>query len=329
MRRIAEPTDSERGGTAVIVAILMVVLLGFAAISIDVAKLYSERAQLQNGADAAALMVAQKCAKDKADTNCSEISPLAADFANLNSVDGLSNMKSIDLDKDNGTVRVTTGAKEAGGATNSVSLFFAGVLGIPSAEVSATSSVQWGTPSKGPVILPLAIAACKFNLDAAAGVGSEQVLELAVNGCGGIPGGFGWLKDSRDGETDGECGITVTVGTADHEGTWVYSDPGASMPSVCTADDLSKMNNQTVLLPLYAVAAGTGSGGEYYIKGFAAFHVTAYHFASASWQISGGQICNKCLRGHFVEYVSLSKALELGNTPDYGTSVVRLTIGEP
>jgi hypothetical protein len=89
------------------------------------------------------------------------------------------------------------------------------------------------------------------------------------------------------------------------------------------------MNNQTVLLPLYAVAAGTGSGGAYYIKGFAAFHVTAYRFASASWQISGGQICNKCIRGRFVEFVSLSKALELGNAPDYGTSVVRLTIGEP
>jgi hypothetical protein len=173
-------------------------------------------------------------------------------------------------------------------------------------------------------MLPLAIAECKFNMNPAAGAGSEQVLELAVNGCGGIPGGFGWLNDT----SDGECSITVTAGPADNEGTWVYSDTGASMPSVCTAADLSKMNNQTVLLPLYAATAGTGSGGAYYIKGFAAFHVTAYHFASASWQASGGQICNKCIRGRFVEYVSLSQALELGSAPDYGTTVVRLTIGE-
>jgi hypothetical protein len=236
-------------------------------------------------------------------------------------VDGLSNVKSIALDIPNRRVQVTAGAKEAGGTTNRVSLFFAGVLGIPSAEVTATSSVQWGTPSKGPTILPLAIAECKFNLDTAAGVGTEQVLELSVNGCGGIPGGFGWLKDT----TDSKCGITVTAGPADNAGTWVYSDTGASMPTECTATDLSKMNNQTVLLPLYAVATGTGSGGAYYIKGFAAFHVTAYHFASASWQTSGGQICNKCIRGRFVEFVSLSQALELGGARDYGTSVVRLT----
>ena len=36
MRRLAAPADGERGGIAVIVALLMVVLLGFAAISIDV-----------------------------------------------------------------------------------------------------------------------------------------------------------------------------------------------------------------------------------------------------------------------------------------------------
>jgi Flp pilus assembly protein TadG len=325
VRGLTVGVESDRGGISVIVAILMVVLLGFAAIAIDVAKLYSERAQLQNGSDAAALMMAQKCAKNESDPDCSASSPLAADLANKNAVDRLSNVKSIALDKTNRTVQVTVGAKETGSAPNNVSLFFAGVLGIPSAEVTATSRVQWGTPSKGGMILPLAIAECKFNMDSAAGLGSEQVLELAVNGCGGIPGGFGWLKDT----TDSSCGITVTAGPADAQGAWVYSDTGAPMPSVCTAADLSKLNNQTVLLPLYAVAAGTGSGGTYYIKGFAAFHVTAYHLSSASWQISGGQICNKCIRGHFVEFVSLSQALELGNTPDYGTSVVRLTIGGP
>lgn len=321
MRRVTSRADDERGGIAVIVAILMVVLLGFAAISIDVAMLYSERAQLQNGSDSAAFMLAQKCAKNENDLECSPTSSLAADLANKNAVDGLTNVRSITLDKPNRTVQVTAGAKEAGGATNSVSLFFARALGFTSVEVTATSRVKWGTPSKGTTMLPLAIAECKFNLDYAAGVGTEQVLELAVNGCGGIPGGFGWLKDS----TDSKCDITITTGTADNAGTWVYSDTGASMPSECTASDLSKMNNQTVLLPLYAVTAGTGSGGTYFIKGFAAFHVTAYHFASASWQLSGSQICNKCIRGRFVEYVSLSQALELGSSsPDYGATVVRL-----
>jgi Putative Flp pilus-assembly TadE/G-like len=323
VRRLGPSRNNERGAISVIVAILMVALLGFTAIAVDIGILYSERAQLQNGSDAAALFVAQKCATNLTDPGCSATSSLAGDVANKNALDGMSNIKSITLDTTNRIVSVAVGAKEAGSAPNKVSLFFARALGLTSAEVAATSRAQWGTPSKGTTILPLALAECKFNLDAAVGVGTEQVLELSVNGCGGIPGGFGWLKDT----TDSKCGITVTAGPADNAGTWVYSDTGASMPTECTASDLSKMNNQTVLLPLYAVATGTGSGGAYYIKGFAAFHVTAYHFASASWQTSGGQICNKCIRGRFVEFVSLSQALELGGAPDYGTSVVRLTIG--
>ena len=68
------------------------------------------------------------------------------------------------------------------------------------------------------------------------------------------------------------------------------------------------MNDQTVLLPLYDVATGNGSSGKYYIKGFAAFHVTGYHFASNSWT-SGGTIKNKTIRGYFVRYVSLVRRL--------------------
>jgi hypothetical protein len=84
------------------------------------------------------------------------------------------------------------------------------------------------------------------------------------------------------------------------------------------------MKDQTVLLPLYDVATGTGSSGKYYIKGFAAFHVTGYHFADISWT-SGGTIQNKTIRGYFVKFVSLSQAFELGNAPDFGASIVRLT----
>lgn len=317
MRRLAV-AEGERGGISVIVAILMVVLLGFAAISIDVAMLYSERAQLQNGSDAIALMMAQKCAKNDADANCSATSPLAADLANKNAVDGLSNVKSIDLNKTNRTVKVTAGAKESGRAANSVSLFFAKVLGLASTEVRATSNAQWGTPSKGTVLLPLAIAECKFSPDPS----YVQVLSLEVGGCGGIPGGFGWITDGRD----TKCSVQLTAGASNDSGIWFSSDTGASAPSVCSSTDISTLRDQTVLLPLYAVATGTGSSGKFYVKGFAAFHVTAYHFSDENWSLSG-TIPNKSIRGYFVKFVSLSQALELGGAPNYGTSVARLTAG--
>ncbi len=54
----------ERGAVAVLVALLIGcgVLTGMAALVVDVAQIYQERAELQNGADAAALGVAKSCA---------------------------------------------------------------------------------------------------------------------------------------------------------------------------------------------------------------------------------------------------------------------------
>lgn len=324
MRRLGTTTaDGERGAISVLVAILMVTLLGFTALAVDVGMLYAERTQDQNGSDAVALMVAQKCAKNINDVNCSTTSPLARSLANGNARDGASNIAALVLDKAARTVKVTVGAQEAGKTPNRVSLFFARALGFSSAEVTATSRVQWGTPSTGTILLPLAIAQCKLNLTPGSLAGAEQVLDMDSGGCGEIPGGFGWISDS-----DAKCGVTLSAGQANNSGVWFSSNTGASAPGECTAADLSKMNDQTVLFPLYDVATGNGSSGKYYVKGFAAFHVTGYHFASNSWSL-GGTLKNKTIRGYFVRYVSLSDAFELGAAPDYGTSIVRLTIGVP
>lgn len=323
MRRLTRRppgNDGERGAVSLIVALLLVTLLGFGAIAVDVGMMYSERAQLRNGADAAALAIAQKCSQNINNLDCSNTSPLAAGLNNGNALDGLSNIKSTVLDKAQGSVTVTAGAQEAGHAPNQVSLFFARVLGFNTAEVSASSTAQWGTPKKGPVILPLAIAYCKLNIPTGGIAGAEQVLDQSFNGCAGIPGGFGWIQG-----TGTKCSVTLTAGASSDSGVWFTSDTGASPPSGCTAADFSQMNNQTVLLPLYDIATGTGSNGKYFIKGFAAFHVTGYHFANISWT-AGPKVDNKTIRGYFVKFVSLAQAFELGQTPDYGTSIVRLTL---
>lgn len=319
MRRLKISQDKERGGISVIVALLLVVLLGFTAIAIDVGTLYSEKAQLQNGADAAALLVAQKCAKSEADPDCAATSTLAASVLSGNALDGRSNVKSLALDLPNRTVNVTAGAIEQGQEPNRVSLFFANALGISSTEVTASSRVQWGTPSKGRLILPLAIPLCKLDLMTGSPAGTQQVLDFDTGGCGEIPGGFSWIEDG-----DGKCGVTLTAGQANDPGIWFTTSTGASVPSPCTDSDVNTLNNQTVLLPLYDVATGNGSGGKYYVKGFAAFYVTGYKFESHSWT-SGGTIKNKTIRGYFVEFVSLAAALEIGSAPDYGATIVRIS----
>lgn len=75
LARLVQPRHAERGAVATIVAAMLGggVVLGFAALSMDVGSLMWERRQLQAGADAAALALAQTCATDRA--KCSAVDP--------------------------------------------------------------------------------------------------------------------------------------------------------------------------------------------------------------------------------------------------------------
>ena len=69
MSRARRRASEERGAAAVVLALLMVPMLGFAAIAVDIGALYAERARLQVGADAAAIAVAQDCSRG----NCGDM----------------------------------------------------------------------------------------------------------------------------------------------------------------------------------------------------------------------------------------------------------------
>lgn len=318
----------------------MVVMLGFAAISIDVAKLYSERAQLQNGSDSAALMIAQKCAKNEADPNCSAAAPMAPDLANKNAVDDVSNVKAIALDKPSRTAQVTAGAKEAGSTTNNVSLFFAGVLGIPSAEVSASSSVRWGSPVEGTTPFPLAFSVCQVfgMVDGATQLLQNHTSDANVDcprGPAGktVPGGFAWIVQST-----GQCGGLVNL-AVNQSG----SDTGNDGPSNCDAilnkwaAELSAGRPVTVLLPVYEDVSGSGSGASYDLLAFASFSVQGWAFSgadklpmvynNASSPDKNLQCKGDCrgIIGKFVNYVSLTDGYKLGPVSPYGATVVELT----
>lgn len=65
-RHVARRVRGEQGGVAVIVAILFsgMVIIGMLAVSVDLGNLAYERRQVQNGADATSLALAQACATD-------------------------------------------------------------------------------------------------------------------------------------------------------------------------------------------------------------------------------------------------------------------------
>lgn len=342
MRRMTSRTSrhgSEDGGVTVIVALLMVVLLGFTALAVDVGVLYSERAQLQNGADASAIAVAQKCARNLSDPECSAGSPMASSFANQNALDGMSNVQSISLDTAARKVTVQTSARETGAAANSVSLYFAQALGVTSAEVGARSSAEWGSPVKGPAVFPITVSICQVRGTA----GVMQLLQLHGKNSNAdcnygpsgaaVEGGFGGLK--QDG---GQCGALI-----DTAANTAGGDTGNNAPPNCEATlygwaaDMNAGKDVILLLPIFDSVTGTGTGAIYGLNTFAAFKVAGwkvgntglpYTFRNRSPEVPSALECREPCRGiigTFVEYVSLVDGYTLGPVKPDGVTIVGMT----
>ena len=70
-----------RGAVSVLVAVVLVVLVGFASLTIDVGHMYNVRSDLQDAADAASLAVAVQLSDDY---NLSALRAVAEQFANTN-----------------------------------------------------------------------------------------------------------------------------------------------------------------------------------------------------------------------------------------------------
>lgn len=340
MRRLVTVDNGERGGISVIVAVMMVALLGFAALAMDVGMLYAERAQLQNGADAAALGVAQKCASNEADPQCTGTSALAAELLNKNALDGLSNVKSLTVDKPNRRVTAVGGAQETGKPANQVSLFLSGVFGTTSTEVNAKTTVEWGSPSKGTTPFPLAISVCQVQgmVDGAAQLlrshSDTTADDCRPTGPSGalVPGGFGWIV-----QDPGVCGGYIDV--ALNKGG---SDTGNNGPVNCDAvlngwaAELTAGRDVVVLLPVFLSVTGTGSGASYDVESFAAFKVKGWKFSGGTTlplnfrntsTEAGSLACTGDCRGiigQFIKYVSLTDGYVLGAVSPYGATVVQL-----
>lgn len=314
---------AERGATAVIVGILLVPLIGGLAIALDVGALYAERAQLQNGADAAALAIAQDCS----DGVCDSASALAGDFTNNNANDGAANVLAPDIDMGNQTVTVTDSTRVAGTGQDAIQHPFAALLGITETTVGARATAQWGGISSGPAVLPLALSLCEFDLfgelnnEVKITIRYDENHPCTRDGVD-IPGGFGWLE-----QTAGTCSATVEA-----DGS-VPSEPGIDSPSGCDAT-LRALEDSTILIPVFDGSTGNGGPGIFHIYGFAAFHVTGWKFAGGNkfplvnvdhypgCDCSGGN--ERFIQGYFEEWVTLDGAYETGG-PELNATTVRLT----
>jgi Putative Flp pilus-assembly TadE/G-like len=310
-RRLRLRSGEERGATAVVLALLMVPMLGFAAIAVDVGALYAERARLQVAADAAALAVAQDCAHGA----CGDMVATASAMVAAN--DGAAGAAPPVLHTNPLSVTVQ--------GSTPVKHWFAPVLGYDATAVSASATVAWGAPGGGTAVLPLTFSICSFSQQvgglSSTTPGTVFFTKTDGTGCTGpsgnaVPGGFAYL------ETDpGKCQATSARNQRSPSST------GNSVPSVCTGADFSAWLGRVVLLPLYDAAGSTGNNAWYHVYGYAAFKLTGYYLGSNAYRTSP-QPCtgnDRCVAGYFVRYVDLSERFTYtSDGPSLGASILRL-----
>lgn len=331
---------ADRGAATVIVAILMVAVLGFAALAVDVGAMYAEKAQVQNGADATALAIAKDCARG---VNCAAAMAAPANrLADANANDGATGVFAVTKPNPT-TVRVETNTRDAGSGSDRFSLFFARVLGIDTAAITATAEASWGPPTSGST-LPWTISECVFRqyltssqraeLDATGNfTGDPTPTHILMRydentptypGCaaqnGYQPGGFGWL------ETADGCSADISLDAT------VQGQPGNHFPTAPECDAiLARIMGEPALVPLFNSATDGGGNTVYTLIGFAAFQVTGYKFGGPSvtnLDPAAPSCTGNCrgLQGYFARFVSLEESgATTGTVPNFGATAVFLS----
>ena len=202
-----------RGAVMIIVALIMAVLLGFAALAVDVGYLYATRNELQNIADGAALAAAgelgNQLSKGKTldDTGVKALIKDAAEkigkgnqaagkaiFSLGDEVEfgrwkdpALNSNGLFVTDDSPNAVRVT--ARRAGTGTNeAVKTFFAAIWGIYSVDVSARATAALLSPNK--MFPPIPVGISKYWFEYYNGVSCNQPIRFHPTG--GIESCAGW-----------------------------------------------------------------------------------------------------------------------------------------
>lgn len=364
LRVIRRMRRGDGGGIAVLFSILLAggVLLGMGALTMDVGRLYAEREELQSGADAAAVAVAELCARDGGACGAAPATT-AARYADTNARDGVSAVETLcgsagglepcppqpvnltacigDPPAGIGYVEVRTRSLLPGGSTllpPILSGTLAGNDGYAGSQVRACARAAWGSPLRGSG-LGLTVSVCEWR--SATGNGTsfapsppavpsssvERVLYLhsttAASHCPAGPSG----GDSPGGfgwldQYEGTCYTPVQA-----DGTY-GSDPGVSPSQACkTTFGNGRANRQVMLLPIFNAVNGTGTNTTYHLAGFAPFVITGYNLPglSAASSLTGQNHCHgsdDCVYGYFTRALIPARGTIGG--PDFGASIVSL-----
>jgi hypothetical protein len=300
-------TSDERGQVAVLMAVFLAVLVGAAAMAIDVGSWYRADQMAQATADAAALAGAQGLHLSTADA-----SALAEEYAVKNGGGDVEiSFSRRVVPNDLITVKV---ARPAPG-------YFSKLFGIDEVEVSARATARAGIPSAARGVAPIAVdeqhpmLQCRCwgeptqlslrNLhdpggsDAAAAFSLVNLDSLIDNGNTGAETLAEWLLEGYDGE--------LPLG--------IYrSAPSADFNSGHFRQAINARLGTELLFPVYRSITEGGSQAEYEVVAWVGFVPTSF--------TGGGS--RGTINGYFTQVIWHGLADETGTVPDLGVRTISL-----
>jgi hypothetical protein len=277
----------ERGQAIVLMTLSLVVIMGMAALVLDVGNWFHTKRRLQGTADAAALAGAQLLPNDSSGAQSQALA-----YANKNGGDVAgANIIVTSTVLPNDTISVRARRTDPG--------IFSGILGIASADIDARAKARVGPPTKARYVAPMVVD-CEHPL--IHNCDGDSIPDFGVNTTMdydpmGAPGAYGMLN------LDGGSG---TPGSSD-EAEWILrgfdkylglgnyrSDPGAKFSSSNIQDALEARRGTVLLFPVFRVLDGTGQNAVYEIIGWIGFHLTTF-------EVHGN---NATLHGYFTEFIA-------------------------
>ncbi|HET7855833.1 MAG TPA: pilus assembly protein TadG-related protein [Gaiellaceae bacterium] len=273
---------SERAQSAVITVVFMFALLSMAAAVLDVGSWYRAHRKLQANADAAALAGAQELPESVGRARLA-----AVDYADRN--DGAVVAGDVQFPGiENDTIEVTARRPAPG--------IFAKLFGLDSVKVRARAVARVGVLGRAKWAAPIAVDWRHEKLQCKPTPCFNDPTTIDFNKTG--PGAFRLINiDSSHGGTGSQDIGNWIEGGLDawmDKDRWYYSDPGLKPNSSHVIRALDIRDETELLLPVYDATRAQGAGFEYYVIGWAVFHVTGFTIngASKAW-----------IEGYFVDMI--------------------------
>jgi Flp pilus assembly protein TadG len=269
---------SDRGQATILTLVFLVVLLGMAALVLDVGSWYRADRATQSTADAAALAGAQALPSDPGNANT-----LALQYVTKNG-GGTSAVSLSTKFLTNDTVKVNV-SKPAPGV-------FTKLFGVRSVTVGSHASARASLMDQAKYVAPIGVNILNPKLKGTSTcpcLGSTSPTTLPL-GKTGAPGAFDLLNiDSSHGGT-GPSNLANWILTG-YDGYLslgdYFSDAGAKWNSSAVQNALKARLGTELLFPVYDVIKGTGANAQYHVIAWVGFHLTGFTARGSSGSITG------------------------------------------